>query len=202
MNVSDFKHALLNKTLDVVANDILLAPGAKHVDQAVLIDAANKLRSKFQIGADHQLEVIVVGSAKLGFSVTEKAVPGGRPLPRYREFDPANSDIDLAIVSQKLFFDIWKTLSFYSHQQAVFPWDTQLAKYMVLGWIRPDHFPRMNRPLPCQKWWELFNQFSISKEFGRRKVRGGLYFHKDFLIQYQQRALIGAYQAEFTEASK
>jgi hypothetical protein len=196
MEIEDFKRALLNSTPDVVVNDIILAPGAKHVGDAVIADATSKPRSIFQLDTKYPLDVIVVGSAKLGFSIAEKQITGKNPLPRYREFDPRNSDIDLAIVSQKLFFDIWQALSFYSHQQTVFPWDTKLASYLVLGWIRPDHFPQIDRPIPCKKWWELFNQFSSSKEFGRRKVRGGLYFHKDFLNQYQQRSVVDARNAE------
>jgi hypothetical protein len=158
--------------------------------------AESSIRSQFQIAERHPLEIIVVGSAKLGFSIAEKFVPGRNPRPRYREFDPYTSDVDLAVVCQKLYFDIWRDLSTYSHSQSPFPWDSQLAKYMVVGWIRPDHFPKLQGPIKCMRWWELFQTFSNSTPFNRRKVRGGLYFHRDFLNQYQQRAVISAQKAE------
>lgn len=196
MKIADFKKALqLNSAFDVVA-DIVLADGAEHVSHAALQYAEEIIRSKFQIATQHSLKIIVVGSAKLGFSIAEKPVLGRNSLPRYRDFDPYNSDIDLAIVCQKLYFDIWRDLSTYSHNQTPFPWDSQLGKYALVGWLRPDHFPKLQRPLSCMKWWELFHNLSNSTPFNRRKMRGGLYFHKDFLNQYQQRAVLSAQKAE------
>lgn len=196
MQIVDFKKALQeNSASDVVAN-IILAGGAEHVSPAALQHAEALIRSQFQIVNQHSLQIIVVGSAKLGFSTAEKPVLGRNPLPRYRVFDPYNSDIDLAIVCQKLYFDIWRDLSTYSHNQTPFPWDSHLGKYALVGWLRPDHFPRLQRPLSCLKWWELFHNLSNSTPFNRRKVRGGLYFHKDFLNQYQQRSVLSAQKAE------
>ena len=196
MELSAFRLAINTNSPAAVADDIILAPGAKHVSDDAIQHAVEMLRSKFQIAEQYPLEVIVVGSAKLGFSISEKPVIGRNPLPRYRDFDPIDSDIDLAIVSQKLFFDVWRDLSAYAHGQTPFPWDTPLANYLLLGWLRPDHFPKIQRPLKCQGWWELFHELSTSQVFGRRKVRGALYFHRNFLNQYQQRAIIQAQKAE------
>ena len=196
MEISAFREALKTKPATDVVSEIILAPGAKFVSADALSHATALLRRKFQIAEQYQLEIVVVGSAKLGFSIAEKPIPGKQSLPRFREFDPIHSDIDLAVVSQKLFYDIWRDLSVYSHRQTPFPWESPLAKYMVLGWLRPDKFPSNQRPLNCQLWWELFNDLSISHLFGRRKVRGGLYFNKDFLSQYQQRAVLTAQDSE------
>lgn len=196
MEIAAFREALKLRPAADVVGEIILAPNAKHVSREAIEHATASLRSNFQIADQYQLEVIVVGSAKLGFSIAEKPVLGRQPLPRYREFDPIHSDIDLAIVSQKLFYDIWRDLSVYSHRQVPFPWDTPLSKYLVLGWLRPDKFPATQRPLNCQRWWELFNELSVSPLFGRRKVRGGLYFNRDFLSQYQQRAVLAAQSQE------
>ena len=116
MEISDFRKAIQINSPDTIVNDIVLAPGAKHVSFAAIEYATAMLRSRFQI-AESPLEVIVVGSAKLGFSISEKRIPGRSPLPRYREFDEVESDIDLAIVSQKLFFDVWRDLGTYAHRQ-------------------------------------------------------------------------------------
>lgn len=196
MQIAEFKKALQEDSAsDVVAN-IILANGAKHVSDEAIQYAEAQIRSQFQIPNQHSLNIIVVGSAKLGFSIAEKTILGRNTLPRYRDFDPYNSDIDLAIVCQKLYFDIWRDLSTYSHNQTPFPWDTHLGKYALVGWLRPDHFPKLQRPLSCMKWWELFQSLSNSVPFNRQKVRGGLYFHKDFLNQYQQRAVLLAQKAE------
>lgn len=196
MQSTDFRKALRESSATDVVSDIILSKGAKHVSTEALQHAEASLRSKFQISEKHPLEIIVVGSAKLGFSIAEKPIAGRNPLPRYRDFDPYNSDIDLAIVCQKLYFDIWRDLSTYSHNQLPFPWDSQLGKYALVGWLRPDHFPKLQGPLSCMRWWELFQNMSKSTQFNRRKVRGGLYFHRDFLHQYQQRAVVQAQRAE------
>ncbi len=201
MEITAFRDALRFKPAVDVVSEIILAPGAKFVSQDAISHATALLRSTFQIADQYQLEVVVVGSAKLGFSIAEKPVPGKQSLPRYREFDPINSDIDLAIVSQKLFYEIWRDLSVYSHRQTPFPWQSPLANYLVLGWLRPDKFPSNQRPLNCQRWWELFNELSASSIFGRRKVRGGLYFNKDFLSQYQQRAVLAAQHSQNGDSS-
>lgn len=106
MEVTAFREALRAKQAVDVVSEIILAPGAKFVSQEAISHATALLRSTFQIADQYQLEIVVVGSAKLGFSIAEKPVLGRNPLPRYREFDPTNSDIDLAIVSQRLFYDI------------------------------------------------------------------------------------------------
>lgn len=198
MEIAEFKRALRENLASDVVTNIIMAGGAKHVSDEALQYAKSLIRSQFQIAEQHPLEIIVVGSAKLGFSIAEKPMLGRSSLPRYREFDPYNSDIDLAVVCQKLYFDIWRDLSTYSHNQSPFPWDSPLAKYALVGWLRPDHFPRLQGPLSCLRWWELFQKFSNSTQFNRRKVRGGLYFHKDFLNQYQQRAVESAKRAEAT----
>ena len=201
MDIDDFKDALRTRPATEVVGEIILGPGAKFVSQEAIDHATQRLRSEFRLAQQYQLEVVVVGSAKLGFSIAEKKVQGKPSLPRYREFDPVSSDIDLAIVSQKLFYDIWRDLSAYSYRQTPFPWESPLSKYLVLGWLRPDKFPTVGRPLGCQQWWELFNELSTSSIFKRKKVRGGLYFHRNFLNQYQQKAVLAAQQFERGESS-
>jgi len=200
MEIDHFREALRARQATDIVGEIVLAPGAKHVSQEAIDHATSTLRSKFQIPLQYPLEVVVVGSAKLGFSIAEKSARGKPHLPRYREFDPISSDIDLAVISQRLFYEIWRDLSVYSHRQTPFPWETPLSKYLVLGWIRPDKFPSNERPRICQQWWEIFNELSTSNLFGRRTVRGGLYFNRDFLNQYQQRAVLAAQRFERGEA--
>lgn len=186
-SLADFKELLTKKNVDEITEEIILGAEAVHVSQDDLEFLRDRICSEF--GLDQaQVEVIVVGSAKLGFSIVEKdGVKGFKP--RYRNFDEA-SDIDVAVVSQKLYFQCWRFLSVYSHRQAYMPWDAgKVSDYMVVGWMRPDHAIKIV-PFPLMdSWWNLFGDFSSMTRFNKRRVRGGLYFMKSFLHDYHRRAV-------------
>ena len=131
----------------------------------------------------------IVGSAKLGFSMTEKHASGGVILPRYRLFSP-ESDIDVAVVSPALFDILWNELSTYAHRVPRLPWDSKrLGDYLVCGWLRPDCFPENVRLRKCDAWWDLFRRLSADSRFGRRKIRGGLFHSKEHMKRYLRRGL-------------
>jgi hypothetical protein len=131
----------------------------------------------------------IVGSAKLGFSLTEKRARDGSLLARYRDFSAA-SDIDVAVVSPRLFDILWNELGAYAHREACLPWNSgALGDYLVCGWIRPDHFPIRVRLRRCDDWWDLFRALSADSRYGRRKVRGGLFHSVEHMKRYQIRAL-------------
>jgi len=81
-------------------------------------------------------DVVMIGSAKLGFSIAPGKV--------WKNFD-VESDIDMAIVSDKLFDDFWKVLydfNIYLSSRSI----RDEAKYrdfldaFFKGWFRPDLF--------------------------------------------------------------
>lgn len=171
----------------VVTTDVLLGEESLHVSETDRAYLESRIKEHFALDQGEDLDVIVVGSAKLGFSIVEKGGKYGF-RPRYRSFSK-ESDIDLAVVSKSLYSRFWHDLSSYSHAQSPFPWSGDLAKYMLIGWARPDKFPSISPPYRCLQWWELFNDLSRESRFGRRRIRGALYCLREFLVQYQVRAI-------------
>lgn len=156
--------------LDIV-NSVLLTRPAAHLPLEKVEYIGSCLAASYGIDS-HDVQVIVTGSAHLGFSLVEKK-KDNRFLPRYRSFS-AESDFDVAIISIPIFDLIWHELSVYFSRAALFPPDTgRLGDYLVSGWLRPDHFP-MQRRLPfCNNWFSVFDRLSRNSMFQRRKVKWG-----------------------------
>ncbi len=125
----------------------------------------------------HPNQVLVVGSAKLGFSVA--------PKNRYREFSD-NSDIDVAIVSSTLFEQFWKDVYNYLYEGPYWPEYREFANYLFRGWIRPDKLPQSSIFDLREKWWNFFQSVTRSGRYGDYKIRGALYRSYFFLENYQK----------------
>ncbi len=188
MNVDEFKTLLQTKTDSEIAFEVLLASGAQHVDNANILYIRRRLAEVYSTDLD-DVGVYIVGSAKLGFSISKKhQKDGSGSLPKFRPFR-AESDIDIAVISEGIFNAVWADLSRYAYTSTYLPWRSgKLGHYLVHGWLRPDHFPtaRLRR---CNDWWDLFDSLSQEQRFGRRRVRGGLFYSLDDLMHYQQRGL-------------
>lgn len=123
----------------------------------------------------HPSEVVVVGSAKLGFSIA--------PMKPWRPFGDT-SDIDVAVVSDRLFEQYWRRTADYARRDR--GWDSApFARYLFAGWIRPDKLP----PSISSDWWDFFRLLWNSRRFGIVKISAGLYKSWDFLSAYQERAV-------------
>jgi hypothetical protein len=195
MELEEFRERLRKNEVDYLLDNVLLADGASHVGATDIAYIEQSLSSKFDIHQD-DLKAWIVGSAKLGFSLCEKRTKVGVNLERYRRFSPY-SDIDVAVVSARLFDLIWNELSAYAHRGKRLPWDSgQLGDYLVCGWLRPDHFPRNVRLRRCDDWWDLFKTLSADSRYARRKVRGGLFCSVEQMRMYQIRALRECASAE------
>jgi len=188
ITVDAFRQRILDGDLAYLLEEVLLAEAAVHVKAEDIQHLRRRLAAKFGATQD-DVSVWVVGSAKLGFSITEKRLRDGTRLPRYRAFSP-RSDIDVVVVSPSIFDLIWRELSAYEHRAARLPWDSgPLGDYLVCGWLRPDHFPIRERLRRCDDWWELFRNLSSDVRYGRRKVRGGLFHSSEHVKQYLSRGL-------------
>lgn len=164
-----------------------MAPHSVHVKPEDLHHIREVVSARYQARME-DTSAWVVGSAKLGFAVTSKSV-GEEVLPAFRPFSP-RSDIDVALVSTPIFDLIWDELSSHAHRSAHFPWDSgRLGDYLVCGWLRPDHFPKVATLRRCSDWWQLFNQLSGELRFNRRKVRGALFYSESHMRQYFHRGL-------------
>jgi hypothetical protein len=190
MTPEEFKQLLLTDSLETILTDVLLSDVAKHVstNQSELI--RQSLSAKFNVPID-SINLIIVGSAKLGFSISEKKNKiDNSVLPRYRSFSP-QSDIDLAIICNPIFEAIWNELSKYSSSVPYSPWQSKrCGDYLVCGWMRPDHFPQRVRLRKCDDWWDTFRYLSSRQVLGRRRIRGGLFFNLEQLKNYQSKALL------------
>lgn len=180
--------ALLGEMSDEdIADKVLLTGGAEHVAESDIVYIARRIAEVFAAPRE-DVQVYVVGSAKLGFSIAEKRRKDSDPLPRFRPFR-AESDIDLAVISRSVFDAIWGELSRHAYSFPYIPWRSgRLGEYLVHGWLRPDHFPR-TRLRKCDDWWDLCRRLSREPTFGRRAVRGGLFYSYGDLVRYQQRSV-------------
>lgn len=119
-------------------------------------------------------DVLIVGSAKLGFS----------PY-KWTEFS-LDSDIDLVIVSNELFYRIAglaADLEYRIRAQDVFlrsrQWSDyqKFLRYLLIGWMRPDVLPRVD---PClifkDEWFGFFSDISFGKsEVGNYNVSAAVF---------------------------
>jgi hypothetical protein len=130
----------------------------------------------------HHGDILVVGSAKLGFSIA--------PRKRWKRFND-QSDVDVAIVSQKLYLSVWREVSSLVEADPLISWDREKSflKYMLHGWIRPDLLPKSPALPRADEWFEYFRSLTASGVCGNYKINAGLYYDIHFLESYQSRAV-------------
>ena len=135
---------------------------------------------KFEL---HVNRVIVVGSAKLGYSVS--------PRKGLKPFDD-QSDVDVAIVSPALFERYW--LEMYRAQRSMVDWPElgDARKYLFRGWIRPDKLPLQQ---VRNDWFDFFASLQSAEGCSPYPVRGGLYYNDEFLEYYQEIGVAKTFEA-------
>jgi len=128
-------------------------------------------------------EVYITGSGKLGFS----------PF-KHKEFD-YDSDIDVALVSEKLFDEIMADIAKYQmvlrqHRAVVHINEINMyhsfLEYTALGWIRPDKLP-VSFQMKALKddWFDFFRSISDGKsEVGNYQVNAGVFKTYQHLEDY------------------
>lgn len=172
--IDDFKQDLTNlSSLQIVRKYILAA-------ESQILSADQHYRLKEQV-CDHfkveYTDVIMVGSGKLGFSI--------KPSRRFQSFND-DSDIDIAVVSTKLFEMVWNEAYLFKKDGADWPRAGSFFRYLSEGWIRPDMLPRNDYFEFTTKWWDFFNSMTSSGQYGPYKIRAGLYHSNFFLQEYQK----------------
>ena len=167
MGLPEYKNDLTNTDVDV--NHILdkyfhtgpsaVFSGAPPGEEAKLKETvAGALFEKFGVRI-HPVQLCICGSAHLGFSpVADKL---GKP------FDPAKSDIDIAVVSPELFETWWTELqSVGLHQET----RAVVSRDLFWGFINPANLQDV--PKCGTTWWQTFGQFTTDRAHG---IRGRLY---------------------------
>jgi len=129
-------------------------------------------------------EITVIGSGKVGFSLS----PDNYPRPFFE-----HSDLDVMIVDEGLFDEVWHCLIGWNYPRQALAWkDYVWARHrrdeIFWGWIVPTmiefepvvHLPQALRPLRDLKdrWFRAFQSLSRlvdHPELATRRVTGRLY---------------------------
>lgn len=142
-------------------------------------------------------EVIIVGSAKIGFSVKSH---------KFRPFDydftttknpRKRSDIDIAIINKHIFDKIceeifhlsrhfderwieqnWAKNYYYPHGDDLY---YKYVKYLSKGWLRPDYFPTLY--LASRAWKDECEKWHTKTK--KRKISIGIYSSWVYFKHYQ-----------------
>ncbi len=194
-SVEEFKDLLRQETPEKIAEDHILR-GDVYIAQKhpyVLNTLRRHLCPRFGL---EQENVIIVGSAKMGFSLDPNSFP--------RSFSE-NRDIDVLVVSETLFDTYWHTMLrwHYPRRPERLPqsdWDWVMLRRQDLywGWFHPDKigyegltFPDVLKPLRDLKanWFSSFKSLSLYPEFSGREVNGRLYRTWEHALLYQASGL-------------
>jgi predicted nucleotidyltransferase len=201
MLLEDFFRELKEKTseegvLDLCRKHVLHGtPYVFYTRDKEFYEFRKRIAYKFNIPFN---EIYITGSGKLGFS----------PFKNKR-FD-YDSDIDVAIVSEKLFDKIMSKISPYQmglrqHRDVIHIDELKMyhsfLEYIALGWIRPDKLPlafQMNAFK--DDWFEFFRSISYGKsEVGNYKVNAGVFKSYQHLEDYTFEGIINLKKSKILE---
>lgn len=175
--IEAFQECLAANAPNYVVQRNIIFGGCAVIDDDQYLSLRTEVAKQFHV---HPNDILVVGSAKLGFSIA--------PHKRYRHFGD-ESDIDVVIVNSKLFDDVWYLM--YKAWTSKVYWQNEsgFQKYLFRGWIRPDYFPT-SKSVPITKaWWEYFRTLTSSGRYGPYKLAGAIYKNWDYVEQYQVGAI-------------
>jgi hypothetical protein len=149
------------------------------LDEEMYFGLKSKVANFFKI---HPSEVLIVGSAKLGFSIARNK--------RYQPFGD-QSDIDVAIISEVLFNNIWQLVfDFWEDMEntdSIVYWakENHFKEFLFRGWIRPDKLPPASKFELSKRWWDFFRTLTNEGTYGPYKISAGLYKSWYYLEKYQ-----------------
>lgn len=193
--IDSFESSLKRQSVEAVTQD-LLSEDSPYVFResahgySVLRDHLSKSLS---IEAD---SVRIIGSALTGFSLSPDNYP--------RAFGDT-SDIDVLIVSERLFDFAWSTILKWhyprrGHHLDVIDreWMVQRRRDVYWGWFVPDkiRYPGLSRPTTLNplrdlstNWFEAFKGLGVHAELSNRDVNGRLYRTWDHATLYHANGL-------------
>lgn len=195
LTISEFKALLLSSAVEDVAQEqVLQGPVYAFSSRPGDLDVLRRhLVTRLKVSNER---IVVVGSAKTGFSLSPDSFP--------RAFGSA-SDIDVVVVDEALFDFCWATCLryFYPRRTAKLPqpdfeWLQKRKKDVFWGWFEPHYmryqgltFPQVLRPLSefSTAWFSAFRSLSTYGEFRGRDVKGRLYRTWDHAIAYHSDGL-------------
>lgn len=140
-------------------------------------DLKREISTQFPVKS--KSNIIVVGSAKLGFSIA--------PRKRFRDIQD-ESDIDVAIIDEDLFDSYWEQLFEFninvkSRSEREQESYQKFLQYFFKGWLRPDLFPFNFKGK--KEWFDFFSRISY-KAYDKRKVAAAIYKNEYFFRKYHE----------------
>jgi hypothetical protein len=196
INVEDslqgIKQGLLNNKPEYFLRKNIIFGDSYWLESALYYELKEEIATNFNV---HPSCVFMVGSGKLGFSLSEKNVIDRKTKliketkPRFRAFSE-ESDLDIAIVSPSLFNNYWRQVFQYSQNKPYWPKEKSFKKNMFEGWMRPDQLPPSVGKFQIQKnWFEYFSELTASGKYGDFNIAAGLYNDWEFLENYQLKSI-------------
>lgn len=173
--IANFQEDPLTLTDGIVFQKYIAFGDSYIINPDLYFELKSDISIKFGI---HSTQVILVGSAKLGFSIA--------PKKRYQHFGD-ESDLDVAVVSQDLFDRLWSIAFDYWKVSGDWYRGTNFRDYLFRGWVRPDFLPPNTQY--SKDWFEYFRQLTSSQKFGPFKISAGFYRSWQFLESYQEIAI-------------
>lgn len=180
----EFKEELINKNItDEEIVNRYIAFGVPYIfsnDEQLYYDLKKEIANFFTV--KNLNSIIVVGSAKLGFSIA--------PHKKWRDIHD-ESDIDVAIIDEDLFESYWEKLFEFNiniksrSEEEQERYDAFLS-YFFRGWLRPDLFPFDYKGK--NEWFDFFYKISY-KKYDKRKVNAAIYKNEYFFNQYHKSAI-------------
>jgi hypothetical protein len=134
------------------------------------------------------VEVVLVGSCRTGFSLTDKPK---RNRPRFSHLQ-SGSDLDLVVVSLRLFDQLWEAVFDYSRTDSAFtrsPEGTEFRNMLFWGWVDPRGLPPGRRFDLSNRWVQFFDGLGRDRRFGNRRASARVYRDWSRLAAYQQIAV-------------
>jgi len=131
------------------------------------IDFRKEICEKFKI---HLQNFAIVGSSKVGFSLNPT---------KFGTVFSESSDVDVVLVSEELFQNLWIDLIRFQRDEFTFLPDqckkrfNELQYILFWGQVRMDKLP--DEFTAAKEWWEFFNRLSTDPRFGPRRVRAMIF---------------------------
>lgn len=192
----EFRDLLMQQPLDAVVDQFLFGPDtfAFRTRPAHLTLLWNHLEDGLGVPRDR---FTVVGSAKLGFSLSPDTFP--------RRFS-ARSDIDVVVVSDQLFDAVWVPILKWQYPRR---WrftkeERERLEDLYWGWIAPQRLtfdlvtvPAVLVPVHALRvrWFNVFRSLGRYHQFAAREISGRLFrtwdharlYYADSLRKLQER---------------
>ncbi len=194
--VQSFRTLFTNSNANEIVATKLLSPGSFALSDEKDASIRQFVSGQFNVPA---VNVAIVSSGKLGFSISKKYKGGLVVGERYRPFTE-KSDIDIALICPTLFDQVWEET--FRYMNDIGPWAQlrSFEKYFFRGWIRPDKLPRSPNFRPLREWDKFFGDMSRNRDYTNHRISAGLYRQEFFLHSYQAVAVNECLQEERTRA--